>query len=507
MRKVASYSFSQAIDSALATNGLEKLNKIIKDWIAEKGKIQEGSTDLILSNGRRAEFVETTTTSTNGLIKEYKLTEATDSGLFQTSIFFGHDKKQLCVYAELRAGGGLNQLSPVQFDVRCPAVIRSILDSSDSWQIGETPLSTSVILFNGDNGAQRFIQVLFHPFRSLPIVVVSNYEGLSLTDHIASNIAKDLSGLAIVAVLDEQASWFLTSTKGKEWSCYNGAIRLFWPTELQGSDPYAHPLWTRSSLLYGVFDVKDASYRIRKVLRRKVIGASAFSVWEPTLFSLVRKESRREELDALTSKAETAEDWKKIADSYARDNDDLQSKVDQLVAETGELKAQVSNLQIALQWKRPELDEIRAAEEIPPTTVADAVEKAREKFRGIIVFGAQVNEGIQTLAQDAGPPEKIYQYLSLLAQMVESMKRGSLGKTVIQWLEDKGANCSGESETTRNNKTERSKRTWDDGQESRVFDTHLKPSDSTAPDRCARIYFDVDSDEKQVIVGWVGRHP
>ncbi|MEW8288595.1 MAG: hypothetical protein AB2697_21645 [Candidatus Thiodiazotropha endolucinida] len=507
MRKVASYTFSRPVEKDSLEKELATLDGVVKEWLETKGHIDSKKYALILNDRREAEFVESMTISANGKLHEYRLTEPTDTGLFQTAILFGYDGSNLSVYAELRAGGGLNQLAPVQFDIRCPHVIRSIIDSSDSWAISETPLTTSFVPFSGDRGAQSFIQILFHPSRNLPLVAVSTYEGSVLSENIASNIAKDLSGLAIVAVLDEKASWYLTNAKGKEWSCYNGAIRLYWPIRDQSAEPYAHPLWTRFSLLSGVFDVRDASYRIRKILRRRVLGASAFSVWEPESFSAIRKESRKEELARLTEHAETTDDWKEIADSYAKDNDGLQGKIDELNSDLSELRAQVSNLQLALQWQGKGEDEIEAAEDIPPTTVADAVEKAREKFPQTLIFGENVNDGIETLAQDAGPPEKIFQYLELLSQMAESSKHGSLGTTAIQWLKDRGANCSGESETIKNSKAEKEKRTWKDGKDSRVFDTHMKPSDATAPDRCARIYFDVEAENNTVVIGWVGRHP
>lgn len=507
MRKVASYSFSRPIEKDSLEKELVTLDSVMKNWLETKGRVDAKKNALILKDGREAEYVEITTISATGRLLEYRITEPTDTGLFQTAILFGYDGRDLSVYAELRAGGGLNQLAPIQFDVRCPHVIRAIIDSSDSWIISETPLTTSYVQFSGDRGAQNFIQILFHQSRNLPLVAISTYEGSVLSKNIASNIAKDLSGLAIVAVLDEKASWYLTNAKGKEWSCYNGGIRLYWPVRDQSAEPYTHPLWTRFSLLNGVFDVRDASYRIRKILRRRVLGASAFSVWEPESFSAIRKESRKEELARLTEHAKTTDDWKEIADSYAKDNDGLQEKIDEKNSELSELRAQVSNLQLALHWQGKTEDEIEAAEDVPPTTVADAVEKAREMFPHTLVFGDHVNDGIETLAQDAGPPEKIFQYLDLLSQMAESSKHGPLGTTAIQWLKDRGANCSGESETIKNSKTEKDKRTWKDGNASRVFDTHMKPSDATAPDRCVRIYFDVDPVSNKVVIGWVGRHP
>ena len=665
MRKVASYSFSKPVEKSAMDTELALLDDIVMGWLEKKGRIDSEENALILADGRETEFTKSVTTSATGKLLEYRITEPTDTGLFQTAISFGCDGNELSVYADLRAGGGLNQLSPVQFDVRCPHVIRAIIDSSKSWSISETPVSTSSVPFLGDKGAQRFIQALFHPSRNLPLVAISTYEGAMLSENIASNIAKGLSGLAIVAVLDEEAAWYVTNAKGKEWSCYNGAIRLYWPirdkrvdpyahplwtrfsllsgvfdvrdasyrirkilrrrvlgasafsvwepvffndirkksrkeelerlikhaettddwreiadsyakdndalqekidelnseildlsaqvsnlqlalqwqnkeedeilaaeaawyvTNAKGKewscyngairlywpirdkrvDPYAHPLWTRFSLLSGVFDVRDASYRIRKILRRRVLGASAFSVWEPVFFNDIRKKSRKEELERLIKHAETTDDWREIADSYAKDNDALQEKIDELNSEILDLSAQVSNLQLALQWQNKEEDEILAAEDMPPVTVADAVEKAREKFHHTLVFGDDVHDGVETLAQDAGPPEKIFQYLELLSQMAESFKHGSLGTTAIQWLKDRGANCSGESETIKNSKTENEKRRWKDGKSSRVFDTHMKPTDATSPDRCVRIYFDIEPDIGKVVIGWVGRHP
>jgi hypothetical protein len=507
MRKVATYAFSRPISSNIVEIELVRLEDLVHSWLCKKGVTVIDGSAMAPDDGSRVEYLEGSIDSTIGNIREYKLTETSDAGLFQTSMIFGSDGNELAVYAELRVGGGLNQLSPVQFDAKCPHVIRTIIDSSDSWCVSETPLTTSFVPFYGDAGAQNFIQILFHPSRNLPVVAISKYEGTALSENIALDIAKDLCRLAIVAALDEEASLFLTNTKGKEWSCFNGAIRLYWPMRENSQNPHSHSLWTRYSLLSGVFDVKDSCYRIRKILRRRVLGASAFSVWEPALFSAIRKASRNEKLEQLTANAKTTEDWREIADSYAKDNDKLQGVVDDLTSELTDLSVQVNNLQLALQWQDSVQDEINSAVDIPPATVADAVEKAREEFTDTLLLGDEVNEGISSLAQNAGPPEKIYQYLKLLSQMASVIKNGSLGTTAIQWLNNRGAICSGESETIKNSKVEKKKRTWKYGGISSVYEMHMKPCDATTPDRCVRIYFDTNAALGKVIIGWVGRHP
>ena len=115
---------------------------------------------------------------------------------------------------------------------------------------------------------------------------------------------------------------------------------------------------------------------------------------------------------------------------------------------------------------------------------------------------------MQTVATDAGPPDKILNHLRVLAEFTEAKRKGSLGTTAINWLEDKGVTASGESDTIRNSPKERQVRTWDDGSgERRLFDLHLKPSDATSPDRCVRIYFEYDDQICKMIIGWVGAHP
>ncbi len=106
------------------------------------------------------------------------------------------------------------------------------------------------------------------------------------------------------------------------------------------------------------------------------------------------------------------------------------------------------------------------------------------------------------------PPEKVLIWLGTrnLANLAGQLSSGnSLGSTQIQWLKDKGIDCSIESDTVQKSSAEMKKRTWHDGERPRPFTKHMKPAEATRPDRCVRIYFDQEDDK--TIVGWVGRHP
>ena len=123
-----------------------------------------------------------------------------------------------------------------------------------------------------------------------------------------------------------------------------------------------------------------------------------------------------------------------------------------------------------------------------------------------------MDRGVRDLRPDAGPPGCVLQYLDALAELSAALKlarreKRGLGQSAKHFLGDRlgPQNVSGESETGRSNRRLAQATTFDDGDERRRFEMHLKPTDATSHDRCVRIYFDAAKDP--VIVGWVGRHP
>lgn len=509
MRKVASYSTAATVSPEETTKYFELIISTINSWLEGKGHIEKTPNGGIIRypNEKKAEYLIEKIQSSIGLFIEFDLTEQTDTGLFQTVIRAGQKDSLLSVYAELRVGSVENTLAPLSFDARCPSVIREIINLNIDWHVGQVPVSTQPVIFIGRAGANALMKILWHPQRTLPIVVVSEYEGETLTPQIANKLAADLSGLAIVARTDSEASWEITEIKGREWSCFNGAVRLYWPITNLPTDHRAHPLWTRFSLLKGIYEPRDASYRLRKLLRKKILGSSAFSMREHQLIQEIRLEYRKELYQERKGSAQSESDWKELADLYANDNQELAQKLAEAKTEKEQLQAHVASLLEALEWKSNTEDEIEAATDIPPSTIKEAVERAVSELAEHLTFGDDVWRGIETLAPDAGPPEKILLCLETLANLAKEKRKGAIGTTAIQWLKERGINCSCESETIRNSKNASQIRTWHDGGKRRIFENHLKPSDGTRPERCVRIYFDDDIQSGRIVIGWVGRHP
>lgn len=502
MRQLASYAFEAPASTVLSGAGAAGVLERMETWLRSKGRLADDHQSIVLSDGREAKIDRVVLKSSRGELTELVVTEPRPDGWFRTSIAVAESEDRVAISVGLSAAA--SALAPVYVEVRCPRLVRDLLSPPSAWHYQGTRLTSAPVDFKGEAGGDGFITLAWDPARSVPIVAVSDEYGSVLHPGIVDKLAGDLAGLAIVARLDPMASWRVTRRRGKEWSCYSGAIRLFWPRIAESDSPYRHPLWTPTRLLSSMPDTETAAERIRRELRRRVLGQSAFAVADSPLFSTLRRAAREEELSALRAKATADADYKALAEEFFEAATRANETIAKRDSEIEELKAKLRGLQYALQSKREEHEEVEPDSEAPPSTVEDAVLVAMEELDNDLVFGGSVTEGIRTLAQDAGPPDKILRYLRILAELTRARRDGSLGMSAIKWLQQRGVTASAESETVKN----AGGRIWDDGSgERRAFDLHLKPSDATSPDRCVRIYFEYDEVRQKTVVGWVGRHP
>lgn len=534
MRTVARFKVEASPEPKEAQERIARIRERMEAWLGGKGTTEVGSEGavLVLRDGRRASFA-TESYEGSDVALAWQIDEPVPQGRFQTRLTLACRGEAVEFAATLRAGNDTGSLARFNPDVRRPKIVTDVLRRWSDWRVGQTGIrNTAMPLFGRTTGA-TFADVLTTPTRSLPMVVVTEHDSFPIHPQLRDWLAEDLIGLGLVYQLDGEAAWGLTESLGVERSCHSGAVRIYWPGFGEdGDDPRRHPLWTKDRMLGGAVDAIDAAEKVRQTIRWKVLAMSAFAAGGRSLFDEVRDAALRAEAAKRRSLIETTaqekayfesealrleEEKRAIAvqsDELRRQVEDLTKATLELIDEKDALEARVRSLTEALQFK--EGLEAGAAGAAPADvapdasveTVSDAVNLAKKRFCGELEFGADVEAGIGSLDPSAGPPGKVFRYLSLLAELArEKRASASIGATDLRWLQDRGASGSKESDTIRNDKAKMKKRRWNDGDGERQFDSHLKPSDQTAADLCVRIYFDWDEVRRRIVVGWIGRHP
>jgi len=507
MRPLARYSLTGAAGGGSNPASLADLAGRLDEWLRQKG--WDGhSLEFSLPDGRIAGVLRSETKSADGSLIDCLISEPTTDRRtqFQTHLILGQQHDQLFVSCQLTAALIGGALAPGFVDARCPTFIRDVVDQRSQWFYGPSHLSAEVLFAKGREEGEVLVRVLADSNRRLPVVVVSSHRGLTLKSGLAAGLASDLAGLATVVQLDDESAWRAANLMGVEWSCQNGAIRLYWPLPIPGSDPRQHPLWTPSRLLREAPSVDDAAQRLRNYLRRRLMGVSVFAVTEPAPIAAIRHAADVEEEETALASALATNEWEGLARQFQQERDRWRTTAEARDKENDDLREKVYYLQTKATFAG-----VDASDAIPPDavpeTIEQAVSQARMELAGKVVFGNQVDDGVAGLRTDAGPPEKVLEYLRALGLMVEDLRSGPLGDSILGWLSDVGVTGSPESETIRNSPSRMKKRLWHDGTKLRQFEQHLKPNEALGPDRCVRIYFDWDAAAKQVLVGWIGRHP
>lgn len=251
---------------------------------------------------------------------------------------------EVAVYVTLEVGSATSGVKVVEADPRAPRIVRDLLHELGPWHHGTTRLY-GLRSVRGFADGLAVAQEVVDQDRAVPIIVVSEHQGEQALPRLDDRLAYDLAGLANVVRVDSDASWALTDSLGVKLSCFSGAVRVYWPGVTQDCDPYLHPLWTASRLLAvseNTFKVKEA---FRAQLRRLLMAASALSVVRPAAIDDIRDAASNSAHAALAGQATSADDFRGLAELYAKDNDKLRSELRAAQVESAELLRRVSILE------------------------------------------------------------------------------------------------------------------------------------------------------------------
>lgn len=433
--------------------------------------------------------------------------EPVDGGNLQTEVDILAYEDRTAFRCVLSIGSD-SGVSPANVPLRAPRFIHETAAIGVPWTIGQSGERVFAHSFNIDVDDVCDLEALmFAPERRLPIVVVSELLGETLAGDLHERLSQDLCGLAHTVRLSHAATFELTKRRGKEWSCYNGAVRLFWPLRVSNNDYRAHPLWTYDKLLLRADNEVQARDRFRGLISSRILEAStfvaddnAFRRFEDTKISRIADQARA----VAAAAGEGNGDFQALANSYAAENDALRAKVSERNREIEVLRDNVEALNIALRSSPAAPQEV--VDEAPPQTVEEAVAIARRTLGDVVVIAPETDGDVAGLNPSAGPPDKILRYLQTLGVLAQALKNGTVGNSVPVWLREHGVECSVDSETTKNSREGRYFRLRTIHGERVECEFHAKPSDGVSPDRCVRIYFATATLSPFVKVGYIGRH-
>lgn len=371
MQKVGSYLLTRRdglTDAAARKFELERIQAEIAKWLHYKGESIDAPGTYRPEDGSVGTVTRDQARDGDRLWSVVHLNEITADGRrFVASVSVTAVDDTISVYATLETGSSAGSVVPVEFDPRCPKVVRSLLEIPGRWFHGTTQLKRASRLVGFESG-EELVAEIADPSRSVPIVIISELDGEPALPQLDEKVAYDLVGLANVFVVDSDASWALTDHFGREFACFGGAIRVYWPRFSVDDDPFKHPLWTATRLRATELTPTDMRERLRRQLRSRLFRVAALSVVRPPAIDEIRNAASRRILGEVQARASSLEDFRALAETYASDNDQLRSelstsqrRIDELEhqisaldADRSALLARVANAELQLRYREPE---------------------------------------------------------------------------------------------------------------------------------------------------------
>jgi hypothetical protein len=204
-------------------------------------------------------------------------------------------------------------ISPVEADPRCPRIVRDLLRMPGDWYHGQYTLYGRSRNIEGFDNGEGLAAEILNPDRTVPLVVISSSGDAMAFPRLDEILSDDLAGLASVITVDADAAWALTDELGKIRSCYNGAVRVYWPRFKRADDPYRHPLWTAHDLsTRSDDDIGQMRDRFRRHLRTIIMRAAAVSVVRPREIDDIRNSESRRALQAMKERANSSDDVEEL---------------------------------------------------------------------------------------------------------------------------------------------------------------------------------------------------
>lgn len=353
------------------------------------------------------------------------------------------------------------------------------------------PLVTEPLRLSSEN-IDEFVKRLRDSKRELPIVLISaDSKNKPIVD--CREIASELAGIALVYCAETSSitSNKLTREIGQELSCFNGAVRLYWPTGRKDLSDIRHKLWIPEQIKMHNF--KGLERELLATISRVSVGAES-----PISVDKIRR-----------IKLVGDGDWRALANEYAKENANYVQTIQLRDSQISAYENEIARLNFELEQERTSRRAIIPAESqrlFVPKTMGEALEyflSTEISKRTNIVAKAQ------KMARDSiyEKPTIFLDGLNWLGTIYHDSRLGILNGVMLKDNCQREAGmeyASHQSPVTMGKYPE--EYYINHGGQKVALQEHLAEGDSFDHRYSLRVAFFFDPVDKRVVIGHIGKH-
>lgn len=438
-----------------------------------------------------------------------------DSVAWITTCLFARDAEVVHAAVSIALTSARFVVRPTRYVLGRPGIVWETLTRCECIAGGQRiPVTHQTIAHAGLDDFVR--DVLLAKERALPVIVISPDVWTERPVVQADVLQKAVAGFALVAVLsDKRVAFRLTDKLGKELTCFDGAVRIYWPSFTLTDPPFMHPLYLGRSIRFHRLHGRELKTHLFRVLA----GMSAFRAGELGPILAIRRKVKAHQ-DAQVAKLRhqvasgTAENSELLAElekviaaneALIKEKDDLAER-NELLSE--ELKAQKANWATFEQFRDQADTEQDIAPDSPLGTgefenVYAAYQRAETDFGGTLVFLESAEESAKR--SPFKNARRVYDTLEALCLVAMEWKEneGRLGRSFKDALKAGGIDVHQISQTSKGRYAEEYKFMYK-GQ--RLFFGEHTTLGAGPPDTCLSIHWYRDEKDHVVVIGHCGRH-
>jgi hypothetical protein len=426
----------------------------------------------------------------------------------------------------VRAADGRAGVAPVRVDVYRPGVVDLLLKESDGL-VGGQPVPAAVRRLTPPFVPGFVDDLLLDPRRALPVVVLTPHPQTGRPVVDPGRMLDKVYGLAHVAELTTKDTTFaLTDRVGREWSCFHGAVRIYWPG-MNPDDPRAdfrrHPIFFPDHYPPG----PETDTRLPRDVLRRLASAAHVRFADAPLVRLARAALDRKrqaavqrQLSELKAGADEAREWLKQLDAAWQENRRLTDELELTRTELAELREELGRQREQWGTVSQEIADAKAEAGRQAAAaarfrqrlltrlrkVAEAVELAREDYADTLEF---LPSAVKSAAESPyQSPREVYDLFRALDEVMRTIRsRGQLGEPLYEVLRryNSGFRYKDRISITSEGKYGDEYHFVYNGQRL-LFENHVTLGKSFNPQECLSVHWLRDDAARQFVIGWCGKH-